>query len=127
MELFLQGVMEFLFIVLPKVELIQKSVGNKKDKPGQLLTYSLGNLYHSTNIKNLKEVTVGTAIEYQKLMTEIVYINIPGPAEPTPGMSGGELLHGFLAELYKAPDAETRNFVNSLCLKWNVHYRESRG
>ena len=46
---------------------------------------------------------MGTAIEYQKLMTEIVYINIPGPAEPTPGMSGGELLHGFLAELYKAP------------------------
>jgi len=77
--------------------------------------------------KNFKEVPVGTAIEYQKLMTEIVYINIPGPAEPTPGMSGGELLHGFLAELYKAPSAETRNFVNSLCLKWNVHYRESRG
>jgi hypothetical protein len=72
-------------------------------------------------------VTVGTSIEYQKLMTEIVYIKIPGPAEPTPGMSGGELLHGFLAELYKAPNAETRNFVNSLCLKWNVHYRETRG
>jgi hypothetical protein len=72
-------------------------------------------------------VPVGTAIEYQKLMTEIVYINIPGPTEPTPGMSGGELLHGFLAELYKSPSAETRNFVNSLCLKWNVHYRETRG
>ncbi len=70
---------------------------------------------------------MGTSIEYQKLMTEIVYINLPGPAEPTPGMSGGELLHGFLAELYKAPNAETKNFVNSLCLKWNVHYRESRG
>jgi hypothetical protein len=101
--------------------------GNKKDKPGRFLTGCFGNLYHDTNIKNIKEVTMGTAIEYQKLMTEIVYINIPGPAEPTPGMSGGELLHGFLAELYKAPDAETRNFVNSLCLKWNVHYRESRG
>jgi hypothetical protein len=75
----------------------------------------------------MKEAIVGTAIEYQKLMTEIVFINIPGPAEPTPGMSGGELLHGFLAELYKAPSAETRNFVNSLCLKWNVHYREARG
>ena len=32
---------------------------------------------------------MGTAIEYQKLMTEIVYINLPGPTEPTPGMSGG--------------------------------------
>ncbi len=70
---------------------------------------------------------MGTSIEYQKLMTEIVYTNLPGPAEPTPGMSGGELLHGFLAELYKAPDSETKSFVNYLCLKWNVHYRESLG
>ncbi len=30
------------------------------------------------------------AIEYQKQMTEIVYINLPGPKEPDPGMSGGE-------------------------------------
>ena len=37
---------------------------------------------------------MGTPIEYQKLMTEIVYINLPGPEEPTPGMTGGELLHG---------------------------------
>jgi hypothetical protein len=70
---------------------------------------------------------MGTSIEYQKLMTEIVYINLPGPAEPNVGMSGGELLHGFLAELHNTPDMETRNFVNSLCLKWNVHYREARG
>ena len=70
---------------------------------------------------------MGTAIEYQKLMTEIVYINVPGPTEPTPGMSGGELLHGFLAELYKASDVEISSFVRSLCLKWNIHYREYRG
>jgi hypothetical protein len=70
---------------------------------------------------------MGTSIEYQKLMTEIVYVNLPGPAEPTVGMSGGELLHGFLAELNRAPDAATKNFVNSLCLKWNVHYRQSQG
>ena len=44
------------------------------------------------------------SIEYQKQMTEIVYINLPGPSEPEPGMSGGELLHGFLAELYKLPN-----------------------
>ena len=69
---------------------------------------------------------MGTAIEYQKLMTEIVTIYIPGPVGPTPGMNGSELLHGFLTELYKTPNAETRNFVNSLCLKWNVHYRETR-
>ena len=70
---------------------------------------------------------MGTSIEYQKLMTEIVYVNLPGPSEPTVGMSGGELLHGFLAELYRAPDAETKNFVNGLSLKWNVHYRQSQG
>ena len=70
---------------------------------------------------------MGTSIEYQKLMTEIVYINLPGPAEPTPGMSGGELLHGFLAELYKAGTPETKNYVTSLCLRWNVHYVEGRG
>jgi hypothetical protein len=70
---------------------------------------------------------MGTSIEYQKLMTEIVYVNLPGPGEPTVGMSGGELLHGFLAELYRAPDAETKNYINSLCLRWNVHYVQTRG
>ena len=39
---------------------------------------------------------MGTAVEYQKVMTEIVFINLPGPDEPNAGMSGGELLHGFL-------------------------------
>lgn len=67
---------------------------------------------------------MGQAIEYQKLMTEIVFVNLPGPAEPTPGMSGGELLHGFLAELYRAPNQEAKNYVTLLCSKWNVHYRE---
>jgi len=66
---------------------------------------------------------MGQSIEYQKLMTEIVYINLPGPAEPTPGMSGGELLHGFLAEVYRAPNPETKNFIDHLCLRWNVRYR----
>jgi hypothetical protein len=64
------------------------------------------------------------AIEYQKIMTEIVYINLPGPTQPTPGMSGGELLHGFLAGICNAPNAEVKNFVDSLCLRWNIRYRE---
>lgn len=68
---------------------------------------------------------MGQSIEYQKLMTEIVYINLPGPSEPTPGMSGGELLHGFLAELYNPPNPEMKTYLNSLCLRWNVHYRKS--
>jgi len=66
---------------------------------------------------------MGQAIEYQKLMMEIVYINLPGPQEATPGMSGGELLHGFLAELYRSPSPEIKEYVNFLCNKWNVRYR----
>ena len=66
---------------------------------------------------------MGTAIEYQKLMTEIVFINLPGPQEPTPGMSGGELLHGFLAELHRAPNTEVQNFISILANKWSIRFR----
>ena len=70
---------------------------------------------------------MGSAIEYQKQMTEIVFINLPGPQEPTPGMSGGELLHGFLVELYRVQNPELKNIILGLCSKWNVHYKESKG
>lgn len=63
------------------------------------------------------------SIEYKKLMTEIVYINLPGPMEPDAGMSGGELLHGFLTELYRAPDQEIKSYIDSICTRWNVVYR----
>jgi hypothetical protein len=67
------------------------------------------------------------SIEYHKLMTEIVYINLPGPEEPNGGMTGGELLHGFLAELHRAPSEEAKSCVDSICRKWNVRYRRHRG
>lgn len=66
---------------------------------------------------------MGTAVEYQKVMTEVVYINLPGPQEPTPGMSGGELLHGFLSELHRVPSQELLDYISVLCSRWNVHYR----
>ena len=66
---------------------------------------------------------MGTAIEYQKVMTEIVFINLPGPDEPSPGMTGGELLHGFLADLYRANSADVKSFIDSLCGKWSIQYR----
>jgi hypothetical protein len=66
---------------------------------------------------------MGTPIEYQKLMTEIVYINLPGPEDPAPNMTGGELLHGFLAELYRLPNQEFKDNLHQLCNKWNVRYR----
>ena len=68
-----------------------------------------------------------TPIEYQKVMTEIVWINLPGPQEPTPGMTGGELLHGFLAELHRIPNLELQNFIMQLSNKWNVRYRRTNG
>ena len=64
------------------------------------------------------------AIDYQKQMTEIVYVNLPGPKEPDTGMSGGELLHGFLADLHDSPSSDVRLFVMDLCDKWNVRYRK---
>jgi hypothetical protein len=36
-------------------------------------------------------------VEYEKVMTEIVHINLPAPEEPKPGMSGSELFYGFVA------------------------------
>jgi hypothetical protein len=66
---------------------------------------------------------MGIAIEYQKLMTEIVFINLPGPQEPTPGMSGDELLHGFLAELHRAPNPEVQSYISALTNKWSIRYR----
>ncbi len=70
---------------------------------------------------------MGTPIEYQKQMTEIVWVNLPGPDEPTVGMTGGELLHGFLAELYRPENTEMHTKVSALCNKWNVRYREHMG
>ena len=66
---------------------------------------------------------MGVAIDYQKIMTEIVFVNLPGPGEPQPGMSGGELLHGFLADLREANDPAIRQFVDQLCARWSVRYR----
>jgi hypothetical protein len=71
--------------------------------------------------------SMGTSIEFQKLLTEIIYVNLPGPEEPTPGMSGGELLHGFLTDLYRPTNPEIKSCVNALCNKWNIRYREQRG
>ena len=66
------------------------------------------------------------SIEYQKVMSEIVYINLPAPEEPTPGMAGMEILHGFLAEFHRATNPEVKAFTDAACLKWNVHYRTEK-
>ena len=65
-------------------------------------------------------------IEYQKIMTQLVYINLPGPKEPNPAMTGGELLHGFLADIYRVPNPEVKSWIDTVCAKWNVHYRQQK-
>jgi len=65
-------------------------------------------------------------IDYEKVTTEIVYINLPAPEHPRPGMAGSELFHGFLGEFERASNPEVRAFVNATCLKWNVQYRKSK-
>jgi hypothetical protein len=62
-------------------------------------------------------------VEYQKVMTEMVYINLPAPEEPRLGMTGSELFYGFLGEFTRAESPEVKAFVNAACLKWNVQYR----
>ena len=69
---------------------------------------------------------MGQMIDYEKLMTEQVFINLPGPEDPTPGMSGPDLLHGFLAELCRTKNPEVKSYVDALCTKWNVHYQKKR-
>jgi len=59
-------------------------------------------------------------------MSEVVYINLPAPEEPVPGMSGPETLHGFLAEFSRTKNEEVKAFTNEMCLKWNVHYRTEK-
>ena len=48
-------------------------------------------------------------------------INLAGPQEPEDGMSSGELLRGFVAELYRTASPEMKTYVDELCRKWNVH------
>jgi DNA-binding transcriptional MerR regulator len=49
-------------------------------------------------------------------------INVAGPVEPQTGMSSEELLHGLLAELYRAANPQVKAQMDGLSKKWNVHY-----
>ncbi len=51
-------------------------------------------------------------------------IKMPGPQEPSTGMSNQELLHGFLAELYQGSNPKTKAYIDELSQKWNIHFRE---
>lgn len=62
-------------------------------------------------------------IEFQKVMTEVVFINLPAPDEPALGLTGMEILHGFLGEFYRSDIKEVKAFTDAMCAKWNIHFR----
>ncbi len=64
---------------------------------------------------------------YNGRLQHTLYERIHFTGSLNPGMSGGELLHGFLAELHRAPNPEVKGYVDSICNRWNVHYRKQRG
>jgi DNA-binding transcriptional MerR regulator len=53
-------------------------------------------------------------------------IEMPGPQEPTVGMSDQELLHGFLAELYQKANPLTKTYMEELCRKWNIRFQNPK-
>jgi len=56
------------------------------------------------------------SIEFQKQMLETVYINLPGPTEPTPGMTGSDT-QGFYNEWTTFEETfETREGEDSFML-----------
>jgi len=66
------------------------------------------------------------AIDFQKQMTETVYVNLPGPEEPEAGMTGPQLLHGFLAGLNSSADPKVKAYLDELCNKWSIVYRQKK-
>jgi DNA-binding transcriptional MerR regulator len=62
----------------------------------------------------------------KELNNEIDISDISGPKAPTAKMSDQELLHGFLTELYKKASPETKEYVDGLCRKWKVGFREQK-
>jgi hypothetical protein len=64
---------------------------------------------------------MSTAIEYERLKTGIVDFNLSIAEEPSPGVRGGNVPGGFLAECYLGPRDSQNGLVNS---NWHIHYRE---
>ena len=68
--------------------------------------------------------TTGAAIDYQKAFVERVFIKRDGPTEPDGNSTGGELLHGYLSDIYRlgAKDEKIKETIEFLCRKWSVFY-----
>lgn len=66
----------------------------------------------------------GPAIDYQKVFTERVTIRKDALMEPDIQTTGGELLHGYLCDIYRLgqQDHTWGEKIETLCRKWNVYY-----
>ena len=53
-------------------------------------------------------------------------IALPSPAGPTPEMNNRELLQGFVGELYQKADPGTKEYLEELSRKWNIHFVEKK-
>ncbi len=63
-----------------------------------------------------------TAIEYEKIRTNIGDLNLTATEESTPWGHGHDSPGGFLAEMYLGPRVTVKNgHPNN---KWHIHYRE---
>ena len=68
--------------------------------------------------------TTGAAIDYQKVFTERVFIKKDGPVDPDLNITGGELLHGYLCDIYRLgqKDENLKATIEGMCRKWNIYY-----
>jgi DNA-binding transcriptional MerR regulator len=51
-------------------------------------------------------------------------ISVSGPEQPAPEMNEQELLHGFLSDLYRKANPETKADIEQLRQKWKIRFRE---
>ncbi|MDD5190162.1 MAG: hypothetical protein PHE50_03870 [Dehalococcoidales bacterium] len=63
-----------------------------------------------------------TAIDYERIRTNIGDFNLTSTEEYTPWGNGNDSPGGFLAELYLGPRVSAKNgHMNN---KWHIHFRE---
>jgi hypothetical protein len=64
---------------------------------------------------------MSTAIEYERLTTGIVDFNLSTSEPPAPGLRGGNVPTGILAECFLGPRDSHNGSIDG---NWHIHYRE---
>jgi hypothetical protein len=101
-----------------------ESSGNGKDNSLSYAQMALQLLIQSQiyneRISGGKKMT--TAIEYERIRTNIGDFNLTATEESTSWGHGNDSPGGFLAELYLGP--RVTNKIDQISSKWHIHYRE---